>query len=55
MPTLYHPSLTGITRDVDKSDVDKWTAAGWRKTEPKRLAEARKADESTPDAEAPSK
>ena len=32
---LYHPTLPGVTVDVPKRDIKKWTDQGWRKTPPK--------------------
>ena len=33
---LYHPHLEGIIKTVEsEADVEAWTNAGWRKTEPK--------------------
>lgn len=29
MPTLKHPTIPGVTRDVHADAVDKWKAAGW--------------------------
>ena len=30
--TVYHPSIAGVTREVE--DADAWKAAGWRLTDP---------------------
>lgn len=29
MPTLKHPTIPGVTRDVHADAVDEWKAAGW--------------------------
>lgn len=35
MRTVHHPTLPGVTRDVDDKHVDDWKAAGWRLTKPR--------------------
>lgn len=38
MTTLYHPTLPS-TVEVDDKSVGDWTDAGWRKSEPKAVAD----------------
>lgn len=45
--TVHHPTLVDVTREVDKADADQWTDAGWRKSEPKAVKEAREAAEAS--------
>lgn len=30
--TVFHPSIAGVTREVE--DTESWKAAGWRLTDP---------------------
>jgi hypothetical protein len=46
MPTLYHPTLSGVTVEVEDKDlVERHVAAGWKKSEPKAVREAAEAAE----------
>ena len=50
--TVYHPTLTRVTRDVPEGDVKAWRAAGWRLTPPTKTAAAETAaDEASNDME----
>jgi hypothetical protein len=40
--TVYHPSITGVTRDVE--ETDSWKAAGWRLTDPAKTTTTAKAE-----------
>lgn len=35
MKTIYHPTLTGVSREVRESEASRWKAQGWRYTQPK--------------------
>ena len=34
MPTLKHPTLTGVTVEADESRAPEWVEAGWQTTGP---------------------
>ena len=37
--TVFHPTLAGVTREVDESTAGSWKDAGWRFTEPGKATE----------------
>lgn len=46
MATVKHPTIKGVSYDVDDADVDRWRKAGWTAPAPRKPKPA-KASETT--------